>query len=149
MRRMPWVAQHLAAIRTLLVLTLVLGVAYPLLITLVAQLPGLKSRADGSLLRSSSSGTVVGSALIGQGFTDTKGNPLRQYFQSRPSAAGAAGYDPTASGASNLGPESGACSPRSAPAAWPWPGSTASTGAAPTAPPTASAPCSGCSAATG
>jgi len=106
MRRMPWVAQHLAAIRTLLVLTLVLGVAYPLLITLVAQLPGLKSRADGSLLRSSSSGTVVGSALIGQGFTDTKGNPLRQYFQSRPSAAGAAGYDPTASGASNLGPES-------------------------------------------
>lgn len=105
MRRLPWVAQHLAALRTLLLLTLVLGLAYPLLITFVARLPGLSARADGSLV-TGPSGRVVGSSLIGQSFTDPKGNPLPQYVQSRPSAAGAAGYDPTATGASNLGPES-------------------------------------------
>ncbi len=66
--------------------------------------PACKSRADGSLV--TAGGTAVGSALIGQSFTDEDGNPLVQYFQSRPSAAGAAGYDPTATGASNLGPES-------------------------------------------
>jgi K+-transporting ATPase ATPase C chain len=47
----------------------------------------------------------VGSSLIGQSFTDKDGNPLPQYFQSRPSAAGN-GYDPLATSASNLGPES-------------------------------------------
>ena len=87
----------------LLIFTIVLGIAYPLFITLVAQLPGLRSRADGSLLKVD--GKVVGSALLGQSFTDKDGKPLPQYFQSRPSAAGA-GYDPTASAASNLGPES-------------------------------------------
>ena len=87
----------------LLIFTVILGVGYPLLITLVGQVPGLRSRADGSLVKVD--GTVVGSKLIGQPFTDGDGNPLRQYFQSRPSAAGA-GYDPTASSASNLGPES-------------------------------------------
>jgi K+-transporting ATPase ATPase C chain len=70
----------------------------------VAQLPGLRDNADGSLV------TVgdrhVGSALIGQSFTDKAGTPLVQYFQSRPSAAGTAGYDPTATSASNLGPSS-------------------------------------------
>lgn len=45
---------------------------------------------------------MVGSALISQSFTDADGNALVQYFQTRPSAGG---YDPTASGASNLGPE--------------------------------------------
>jgi K+-transporting ATPase ATPase C chain len=70
---------------------------------LISQAPGLKSRADGSLI--SVDGKVVGSKLLGQSFTDSNGNPLPQYFQSRPSDAGA-GYDPTSSGASNLGPES-------------------------------------------
>jgi K+-transporting ATPase ATPase C chain len=87
----------------LLIFTVILGVAYPLLITAIAQVPGLKSRADGSQI--SVAGDVVGSKLIGQSFTDSDGNALPQYFQSRPSAAGD-GYDPTASSASNLGPES-------------------------------------------
>lgn len=93
-----------AALRVLLVLTVVVGIGYPLLVLGIAQLPGLQSRANGSLV--SSSGQVVGSGLIGQDFTDAKGNPLPQYLQPRPSAAGTAGYDPTATGASNLGPES-------------------------------------------
>ena len=95
--------QYVAALRMLLIFTVILGIAYPLFVTLVAQLPGLKSRADGSLVKVD--GQVVGSSLLGQAFTDRKGNPLPQYFQPRPSAAGA-GYDPTASAASNLGPES-------------------------------------------
>jgi K+-transporting ATPase ATPase C chain len=92
-----------AALRLLLVLTVLLGVIYPLAITAVAQIPGLKHRADGSVL--TQDGKPVGSAIIGQSFTDADGTPLPQYFQSRPSAAGD-GYDPTASSASNLGPES-------------------------------------------
>jgi potassium-transporting ATPase KdpC subunit len=87
----------------LLIFTVILGVGYPLLITAIAQVPGLKGRADGSLI--TVDGKVVGSRLIGQSFTDSSGNPLPQYFQSRPSSAGS-GYDPTASSASNLGPES-------------------------------------------
>ncbi len=83
----------------LLVFTVIFGIAYPLLVTGVAQLPGLRARADGSLV--AVGGRTVGSTLIGQSFTDAKGDPLPQYFQSRPGA-----YDPTASGASNLGPES-------------------------------------------
>ncbi|GAB2460174.1 potassium-transporting ATPase subunit C [Jatrophihabitans fulvus] len=90
-----------AALRLLLVFTVVLGVVYPLAIWAVAQLPGLSSRADGSMLERD--GRPVGSGLIGQSFTDAKGNPLKQYLQSRPSAGG---YDPLATGASNLGPES-------------------------------------------
>jgi K+-transporting ATPase ATPase C chain len=97
------VRQFSAALRMLLIFTVILGVGYPLAITAVAQIPGLKHRADGSPI--SAAGQVVGSSLIGQSFTDSDGNALPQYFQSRPSAAGA-GYDPTASGASNLGPES-------------------------------------------
>jgi K+-transporting ATPase ATPase C chain len=97
------VRQFVAAIRMLFIFTVILGIAYPLFVTAVAQLPGLQSRADGSLIRVD--GKVVGSGLLGQSFTGTDGKPLRQYFQSRPSAAGA-GYDPTASAASNLGPES-------------------------------------------
>ncbi|GIJ56952.1 potassium-transporting ATPase subunit C [Virgisporangium aurantiacum] len=103
MRLPQWLSQHLAALRALLVLTLLLGVAYPLAILGVAQLPGLSARAAGSLIRSGDA--TVGSALIGQSFTDATGDALVQYFQSRPSAAGD-GYDPTSTGASNLGPES-------------------------------------------
>ncbi|MGW4097336.1 potassium-transporting ATPase subunit C [Mycobacterium sp. NPDC004974] len=95
--------QHAAALRALLVLTVILGIGYPVFIWLVAQIPGLRDRADGSLIEMS--GKPVGSSLIGQSFTDADGNPLPRYFQSRPSMAGD-GYDPMATSASNLGPES-------------------------------------------
>ncbi|PJE01339.1 potassium-transporting ATPase subunit C [Mycobacterium sp.] len=94
---------HWAALRALLVLTVLTGLAYPLFVWLVAQIPGLHDKADGSIV--TAGGKPVGSRLIGQLFTDSGGNPLPQYFQSRPSAAGN-GYDPLSSGASNLGPES-------------------------------------------
>lgn len=103
MRMSTLIRQHLAALRALLVLTVITGIAYPLAVFVVAQLPGLHDKADGSLL--TVDGKTVGSSLIGQSFTDKDGNALVQYFQSRPSAAGD-GYDPMASGASNLGPES-------------------------------------------
>ena len=102
--RLPgWLRQHLAALRILLVLTVLLGLAYPLVVTGIAQIPGLRSRADGSIVTDAKGD--VGSSLIGQAFTGKDGDPLRQYFQSRPSAADD-GYDPTATSASNLGPES-------------------------------------------
>lgn len=97
------VRQHTAALRALLALTVVLGLGYPVFIWLVAQLPGLQDKADGSIIEVA--GKSVGSSLIGQSFTDADGNPLPQYFQPRPSAAGD-GYDPMATSASNLGPES-------------------------------------------
>jgi K+-transporting ATPase ATPase C chain len=89
------------ALRALLVLTVVLGIGYPLLVTGLGRL--MPARADGSLV-TDADGTVVGSSLIGQSFTDADGTPLPQYFQSRPSAAGD-GYDAAASSGSNLGPE--------------------------------------------
>jgi potassium-transporting ATPase KdpC subunit len=95
-------AQHLTALRTLLVFTVLVGLAYPLAILAVAQLPGLRDRADGQIV--TVAGRDVGSTVIGQAFTDKDGNALVQYFQSRPSAAGD-GYDPTSTSASNLGPE--------------------------------------------
>jgi K+-transporting ATPase ATPase C chain len=95
------VRQYWASLRVLLVLTVLLGVLYPLVVTAVGQLL-LKSHANGSLV--SAGGHTVGSSLIGQNFTDDKGNPLPQWFQPRPSAAGASGYDPTSTSASNLGP---------------------------------------------
>jgi K+-transporting ATPase ATPase C chain len=85
------------------VLTVITGLAYPLFIWLVAQVPGLSDNANGSIIEVD--GKPVGSRLIGQQFTDKDGNALPQYFQSRPSAAGD-GYDPLATSASNLGPES-------------------------------------------
>jgi K+-transporting ATPase ATPase C chain len=89
------VRQHLAALRVLLVLTLVTGVVYPLALTAVGRL--MPGRADGSLLQHD--GKTVGSGLLGQPFTAADGKALPQWFQVRPG-----GYDPLASGASNLGP---------------------------------------------
>jgi len=103
MRLPSWLAQHLAALRALLVFTVLLGVAYPLAMVAVGRLPGLANRTDGSLI--TVAGKQVGSRLIGQAFTDADGKPDPRYFQSRPSAAGD-GYDPTATSASNLGPNS-------------------------------------------
>ncbi|MCR2764114.1 potassium-transporting ATPase subunit KdpC [Microbacterium sp. zg.B48] len=89
------------AVRAMLVFTLVLGVGYMLLVTAIGQL-AFPFQANGSPVRTDD-GTMVGSALIGQSFTDADGAPLPQYFQSRPSAAGD-GYDGGASSGSNLGP---------------------------------------------
>jgi K+-transporting ATPase ATPase C chain len=97
------VRQHWAALRALLVFTVIVGIGYPLFIWLIAQLPGLNDKANGSII--TVDGKSLGSSLIGQSFTDTDGNPLPKYFQSRPSAAGD-GYDPLSTIASNLGPES-------------------------------------------
>jgi K+-transporting ATPase ATPase C chain len=96
------IRQHLAALRTFLVLTVLLGLVYPLAMVGIGQLPGLRHRAEGSLV--AFEGRIVGSSLLGQSFVDKDGNPLPQYFQARPSNAGK-GYDPTSSGAGNLGPE--------------------------------------------
>ncbi|MFD3688132.1 potassium-transporting ATPase subunit KdpC [Nocardiopsis sp. NPDC058631] len=96
------VRQYGVAVRALLILTLVLGLAYPLAVTAMGQLL-MPDRAAGSLLRAED-GTVIGSSLIGQPFADTNGEPLREWFQPRPSAAGD-GHDAGASGGTNLGPE--------------------------------------------
>lgn len=96
------VRTHWVALRALLVLTAVLGVAYPLVVTGIGQF-AVSAQANGSLERDAS-GEVVGSALIGQAFTDADGAPLPEWFQPRPSAAGD-GYDAGASSGSNLGPE--------------------------------------------
>ncbi|PSL37581.1 K+-transporting ATPase ATPase C chain [Labedella gwakjiensis] len=89
------------AVRAMLVLTVLLGVGYPLVVLGVGQL-AFPAQANGSTV--SADGETVGSSLIGQSFTDADGNPLPQWFQSRPSAAGD-GYDAGASSGSNLGPE--------------------------------------------
>jgi potassium-transporting ATPase KdpC subunit len=103
--RLPlWLSQHLAAFRALLVFTVVTGLAYPLVMTGIAQLPGLHDKAQGSFV-DGRNGQRVGSRIIGQSFADAEGNAVPKYFQSRPSAAGD-GYDPTSTAASNLGPES-------------------------------------------
>lgn len=104
MRLPSWIAQHLAALRALLVFTVLVGLVYPLVLVGVAKLPGLNHKADGSIVHSAD-GKPVGSVLIGQLFVDADGKPMAKYFQSRPSAAGN-GYDPLATAASNLGPES-------------------------------------------
>jgi K+-transporting ATPase ATPase C chain len=115
-RTTPALRQYGAALRTLLVLTVLLGLAYPLLMTGIAQV-AFHGNANGSLVHRD--GKTVGSDLIGQAFTrpvlvngaqkkDADGNPVVEpdptYFQSRPSAAGL-GYDPLSTSASNLGPE--------------------------------------------
>jgi potassium-transporting ATPase KdpC subunit len=108
MNRLPsLVRQHLAAFRGLLFFTVLTGILYPLVMFGVAQV-AFHNQANGSLV--SYKGHVVGSSLLCQEFTDAKGNPLRQYFQPRPSDAVNAedktdyGCDPGFSAASNLGP---------------------------------------------
>jgi potassium-transporting ATPase KdpC subunit len=87
----------LIALRMTLATLVLTGLAYPMLVTAVAQV-AFPWRANGSVV--SEGGRVVGSELIGQGFR----NPA--YFQSRPSAAGTDGYDAASSSGSNLGPTS-------------------------------------------
>lgn len=91
---MSFLRQAVAGLRVLLVLTVVLGLVYPLAVHAVGRL--VPDRADGSPLEVD--GNVVGSRLLGQPFEGD------EWFQPRPSVAGD-GYDPLASGASNLGPE--------------------------------------------
>jgi len=101
------VRSHLAAFRMLLVFTVIAGIVYPLAVTGVAQAL-FGHQANGSLVHRG--GHVVGSSLLGQNFDLPKKNandpneaprPDPKWFQPRPSAGG---YDPTVSGASNLGP---------------------------------------------
>ena len=93
--------QSWAGLRVLLVLTVLLGLVYPLAVTGVSQL-ALRWQANGSLVSSSgehvtSAADAAGSLLVGQSFDGP------QWFHPRPSAAGD-GYDSLASAGSNLGP---------------------------------------------
>lgn len=89
------------ALKMLLTSVLVLGLLYTVVFTGIALL-FLPRQADGSFIYNEQR-QVLGSSLIGQSYQDADGNALPQYFQPRPSAAGD-GYDPMASGGSNLGP---------------------------------------------
>jgi potassium-transporting ATPase KdpC subunit len=86
------------ALRVAIFTLILTGLAYPLLVTGLAQL-FFPRQANGSLVHDDQ-GRVAGSALIGQRFSSPA------YFQPRPSAAGETGYDPIASGGSNFGPTS-------------------------------------------
>src|SRR5499427_7622866 len=108
MSRLPaWIGQHLAAVRAIIVMTVITGAIYPLVMLGIGQ-AAFHNQANGSLV--TVNGKVVGSSLLCQEFTDSKGNPLPQYFQPRPSASATSatnqigGCNPLASGASNLGP---------------------------------------------
>lgn len=89
--RQTWIG-----IRLVIFGTIVLGLIYPLLVTGIGQVAA-NGAANGSLI-TGENGTIVGSSLIGQNFSEP------QWFHPRPSVAGSAGYDAQSSGASNLGP---------------------------------------------
>jgi K+-transporting ATPase ATPase C chain len=84
------------AIVSTVIFTVLLGLAYPLAVTGIAQV-AFPYQANGSLVRDGS-GQVIGSALLAQGFAKD------EYLHPRPSAAGSNGYDATSSGGSNYGP---------------------------------------------
>jgi len=107
MNRLPgFLRQHVAALRGLLVLTVLTGIIYPLALLGIAQ-AAFHNQANGSPV--SFRGRVAGSSLLCQEFVTARGAPLPQYFQPRPSAATSGdsndfGCDPRYSAASNLGP---------------------------------------------
>jgi K+-transporting ATPase ATPase C chain len=108
MNRLPAIVrQHIAALRILIVFTVICGVIYPAIVLGISQV-AFHNQANGSLV--SDNGKVVGSSLLCQEFVDAKGNPLPQWFQPRPSDAIVSGdktdygCDPLYSSASNLGP---------------------------------------------
>jgi potassium-transporting ATPase KdpC subunit len=90
--------QLITGLRMTIALTVLLGLAYPLAMTGIAQAL-MKNKANGSFVEEN--GKVVGSSLIGQQFVMADGKPDPRYFQPRPSAGG---YDAMASGGTNLGP---------------------------------------------
>jgi K+-transporting ATPase ATPase C chain len=98
---------HLTALRMLLVMTVILGLAYPLLVTGISQV-AFPAKADGSIVKSD--GREIGSSLLGQSFDLPKKNPNDPNEEARPDPKffqprfSAGSYDPKASGASNLGP---------------------------------------------
>jgi K+-transporting ATPase ATPase C chain len=109
MNRLPGIVrQHIAALRLLLVFTVLTGGVYPVVMWGIAQV-AFNHQANGSMV--SFNGRVVGSSLLCQEFVTSSGNPLPQYFQPRPSFAIPSpapkddyGCDPTYSAASNYGP---------------------------------------------